>query len=80
MIYYEDLFSEAGLRSVCNFLEIDILPADFGRRINESKEQNELCDERAKAIFDAHRPTYLWAAERDVPLPHTWRQRLEAFG
>ena len=52
--FYETLFSEDSLRSICEFLQIDYQPVDFAQRFNASPSSNDLTkDELAE-----FRPTY----------------------
>ena len=52
--FYETLFSEDSLRSICEFLQIDYQPVNFAQRFNASPSSNDLTkDELAE-----FRPTY----------------------
>jgi hypothetical protein len=50
LLFYENLFSEASIESICRFLEVDFTPADFSGRLNDAPDSTPIdADFRAAA-------------------------------
>lgn len=64
-LFYEELFAEAQLRQLCDFLRISYRPTDVGQRLNVSPKDTEaLPAETAGAVARHFRSTYTFVAER----------------
>jgi hypothetical protein len=64
-VFYERLFAETQLRSLCDFLGIGYRPTDVSRRLNASpKEAATLPDETVRQVAQHFRSTYAFVADR----------------
>jgi hypothetical protein len=64
-VLYEQLFAEAQLRALCDFLGIGYRPTDVARRLNVSpKDTGALPDETVRKVANHFRSTYAFVAER----------------
>ena len=71
--FYENLFSENSIREIVNFLEIDYLPPDFQRRVNESPRELELTDVEIAEAINVFHPTYKFCRSYfQDRVPHSW--------
>ena len=74
-VFYEQLFAEAPLRSLSDFLGIAYRPTDVSRRLNVSpKEAEALPDETVRQVAQHFRSTYEFVADRFgvADLPALW--------
>lgn len=71
--FYETLFEEEKIRSLCDFAEVDYVEADFDRRPNVAPEADMPAEHQAtaRAALD---PVYAFCRERfGDKVPATWR-------
>jgi len=71
--FYEDLFTNETVTRICDFLEIAVMPADFGTRINEGKTVALADADRARAAAYL-KPQYAAAEAYMGRLPASWKQ------
>lgn len=75
VMFYEDLLTPAGVRSLCKFLGIKPMDVDFALRANEGKSVAMTDDERA-ALRRLLRPQYEAVAARFPVLPKAWQKTM----
>jgi hypothetical protein len=82
-VFYEELFSEATIRRITEFLDIEYMDADFGKFVNVSRTGNVIDEELRRRIylhlgsvygfvkdrFGAERIRGLWESERTFGPP-----------
>lgn len=73
VLFYEELFTNETLTRICDFLEITLMPADFGRRINEGTAVVLADADRARAAAYL-KPQYVAAEAYMGRLPASWKQ------
>lgn len=78
ILFYEELFTEAGVRRLCAFLDIAYRPADFDQRFNAAPESTPCPPEIEAQIVAAHRPVYDFVQAEGFALPQSWRARMAA--
>ncbi|MCW9088640.1 MAG: sulfotransferase [Gammaproteobacteria bacterium] len=62
--FYERLFDPGSIRGITDFLSIDYIEPDFGRKVNVSRTNNLIDDDVKREVFDYYRPTFEFVAER----------------
>lgn len=62
--FYERLFTEEAVARICAFLEIDTIPADFGRRVNASPKSLDISDSTLRRIAGHYGKVYDAVEER----------------
>jgi hypothetical protein len=72
VMFYEDLMTPAGLRTLCGFLGIRPIKADFERQVHAGRSAEMADDERA-AVRRMLRPQYEAVASRFPVLPKAWQ-------
>ncbi|MFM9073857.1 MAG: sulfotransferase [Cyanobium sp.] len=72
--FYESLFREDSIRSLCAYLEIPYRPADFEKRLNVSATDTGLPDDLMEALGAWQRDTWTYCQARfpDRDLEHLW--------
>ncbi len=74
VLFYEDLFTNATVARITNFLGISARLAQFEKRVNSNAKKVELTAENAAAIRDAYSPVYEYCRRRfGSALPASWR-------
>lgn len=71
--FYEELFTNETVTRICDFLEIAMMPADFGKRINEGRVVALADADRRKAAAYL-KPQYAAAEAYMGRLPDAWKQ------
>ena len=54
---YESFFNADQLHALCAFLNIDLVPANFEKKVNPAKHAVEVDPEVAQAVYNAYEPT-----------------------
>lgn len=62
--FYEDLFTDARVQELTDWLNIPFVSPNFSERVNFSEQQEELSDEAAKIAREFYAPTYEFVAKR----------------
>ena len=75
VMFYEDLMSPAGLRTLCGFLGIRPIKADFERQVHAGRSAAMTDAERA-ALRRMLQPQYEAVASRFPALPKTWQETM----
>lgn len=71
-LFYEDMFQDASIKRICDFLEIGYAPPDFTREINKSPEA-ALDPARRSRITEVFSPVYDFVdAEFGEAVPPAW--------
>ena len=73
VMFYEDLFTDAGVNRVCGFLGLDPVPGRFDLRVLEGEKLSLPPEDRARAR-EKLSDQYDKVAEVMGALPETWRQ------
>lgn len=74
-MFYEDLMTPAGLRTLCGFLGIRPVKADFERQVHVGRSATMTDDERA-ALRRMLQPQYEAVASRFPVLPKAWQKTM----
>ena len=75
IMFYEDLMTPTGLKSLCKVLGIKPISGNFQDRANEGKSIKMTAEERA-GMRRMLRPQYEAAAARFPVLPEAWRKTM----
>lgn len=62
--FYESLFTEAAVSRICNFLEIETVPADFGKFVNASPKTANVSERAKDEVMQYYRSVYDAVAAR----------------
>lgn len=63
-LFYEDMFNDATLRQVHEFLGLSHIPGDFAKEVNVSRTDNVIDPELRRQIYFHYRTVYEFVAER----------------
>lgn len=74
---YERLFTEDALGRICDFLGIEMIPADFGKRVHGSPKAG-LDPERRARLQSALKPQYNFIERYMGAVPVEWQERMVA--
>ncbi|WP_292025180.1 sulfotransferase [Maritimibacter sp. UBA3975] len=74
---YERLFTQDALEKMCDFLGIDAIPADFGKRVHGSPKAG-LDPERRARLQAALKPQYNFIEQFMGTVPVEWQERMVA--
>ncbi len=56
--FYETLFTPEAVSRICSFLEIDLVPADFGKSVNASPKSENVSDRAKDEVMQYYRVVY----------------------
>jgi len=63
-LFYEELFCDGSIESICQFLGIEVMPADYSRRVNVSPDIGRMDPEFEKAARSALDVVYRFCADQ----------------
>lgn len=73
VLFYEDLFTNATIERITEFLGISARLARFEKRVNTNRKKLKLDDSSAAVIRDAYTPVYEYCRQRfGTDLPNSW--------
>lgn len=64
LLFYEELFQDSSIASICRFLDIDVRPADFSARVNAAPDAGEIDPDFRKAARERLNVVYEFCASR----------------
>ena len=79
-LFYEDLFCDESIKTICDFLGIKFKHANYKISVNRRKYEFKFSDHALKKIFDSQRPVYNYIFEKfQERTPKKWYKTYEKW-